>query len=84
MEKLRKALLLAIPPLGVVWHIWAYISTATRWGDANLTYARNLAEGGFFTLLIPIVLWLCFYFRSYYILVISILIIVMMLGWGSW
>ena len=57
---------------------------AAQWGDANLTYGRFISEGGFWTLLIPAVLWLCLYFRAYFTLLFSIVIIVMALGWGAW
>lgn len=85
MGKLRQILLWAVLPLGIVWHISSYISMATQWGDANLTYGRFISEGGFWTLLIPVILWLCIYFRAYFTLLFSTVVIVMILGWAtSW
>ena len=85
MEKTRQIFLWAVIPLGIVWNLWAYMSMAAQWGDANLTYVRFISEGGFWTLLIPILLWLCLYFRAYYTLLFSSLAIAMVLGWAaSW
>ena len=84
MERARQIFLWAVLPLGIVWNVWGYMSMAAQWGDANLTYGRFISEGGFWTLLIPVVLWLCLYFRAYFTLLFSIVVVVMAMGWSAW
>ncbi|OGG61672.1 hypothetical protein A3C19_01430 [Candidatus Kaiserbacteria bacterium RIFCSPHIGHO2_02_FULL_54_22] len=83
MGKFRELALWTLPLLGIALHIVSYVSTLQ--GNAYPNYFRFFSEGGFWPLLVTVILWLCVYLRaSWYILLLFVILFAFAMGWGAW